>query len=444
MTKYDFDVIYLGGGHGSFDGAGPLAATGQKVAVIESGLWGGTCPNRGCNAKITLDRPVILQREAERMQGLVDGAITINWPALVAHKQEVIRPLPDNIAGKLQHNGATLIEGHGVLQDAHTVTVAGKTYTADKFVIATGLRPHHLAIPGSEFGHDSTDFMALSELPKRIGIVGAGYIAMEFATVANAAGGEVTVFMHGKQALRGFHQPFVEAVIKDLTKRGVTFIRTANVNAFEKDADSYVIDYGDDAAQNVDWILDATGRIPNIEGIGLEAAGVATTPHGITVNDHLQTTAPNIYASGDVIDKVQPKLTPTATFESYYLYQLLAGQTTAAIDYPAIPSTVYTSPRIAKVGVTPEAAASSDELTVVHNHIPDDWYRQIDMEQAGDQLLVFDSGHHLVGATEMSEQAEDAINTLLPAVAFHYDQADMWRLAHIFPSISASAWHKIR
>ena len=190
--------------------------------------------------------------------------------------------------------------------------------------------------------------------------------------------------------------------------------------------------------------MDTTGRVPNIEGIGLEAAGVATTPHGITINGHLQTTAPNIYASGDVIAKSQPKLTPTATFESYYLYQLLSGQTTAAIDYPAIPSTVYTSPRIAKVGVTPEAAADTAGLTAVHNNVPDDWYRQIDMEQAGEQLLVFDRGHHLVGATEMNEQAEDAINTLLPAVVFHYDSANMWRLAHIFPSISASAWHKIR
>ena len=174
MTKYDFDVIYLGGGHGSFDGAGPLATSVKKVAVIESGLWGGTCPNRGCNAKITLDRPVLLQREAERMQGMVHGAITINWAALVAHKQAVIRPLPDNIAGKLQRSGATLITGHGVLQDAHTVAVAGKTYTAAKFVIVTGQRPHHLAILGSQFGHDSTDFMALTTLPQRIGIVGAG------------------------------------------------------------------------------------------------------------------------------------------------------------------------------------------------------------------------------------------------------------------------------
>lgn len=444
MADYDFDVLYLGGGHGSFDGAGPLAATGQKVGVIESGLMGGTCPNRGCNAKIALDAPVLLQRKAERMQGIVHGQLTIDWPQLVAHKQQIIAPLPQAITGKLEAAGAQVIHGKGVLQDAHTVRVDDQTYTAAKFVIATGLRPHHLAIPGTELGHDSTDFMALTALPHRIAIIGAGYIAMEFATIANAAGAEVTVFMHGDQALRGFHQPFVEAVIKDLTARGVTFVRHANVAAFSHATNGDTVTYGDQQTLTVDWILDATGRIPNIEDIGLAAAGVTTTAKGIPVNDHLQTNVANIYASGDVIAKTQPRLTPTATFESYYLYQLFAGQTSDPIDYPAIPSTVYTSPRIAKVGLAPEQVNEQQGQTLVHNHVPDDWYRQIDSETLGDSLLVFDQTHHLLGATEMSEQAEDAINTLLPAVAFNFSQAEMWRMAHIFPSIEAAAWHKIR
>lgn len=140
-------------------------------------------------------------------------------------------------------------------------------------------------------------------------------------------------------------------------------------------------------------MLDATGRIPNDDQIGLEAAGVTFNQRGIPVDDHLQTNVPNIFASGDVLDKPQPKLTPTATFESYYLYQLLSGQTTDPIDYPAIPSTVYTTPRIAKVGVMPEEAADGD-YQVVRNHIPDDWYHQTDQETMGDSILIFDRDHH--------------------------------------------------
>lgn len=442
-NNYDFDVLYLGAGHGTFDGAIPLAASGKKVGIIESGLIGGTCPNRGCNAKITLDVPVALQRTVERMQGVVDGPLKINWPALIAQKNAVIDPLPDFIAGLLTDAGATLIHGKGQLTDNHTVTVAGKSYTADKIVIATGLRPNHLDIPGTELAHDSTDFMALTELPARIGIIGSGYISMEFATIAQAAGAEVTIFMHGDTALRRFHQPFVKQLIDLMAKRGITFIKNAGVASFAKSGDAYTIQYGDGQSKTVDWILDATGRRPNIENIGLETVGITTTKRGIPVNDHLQTNVDNIYASGDVVDKPQPKLTPTAIFESHYLFELFSGKTQAAIDYPAIPSTVYTSPRLAQVGVSPEeGAAAGDQL--VKNHIPDDWYRQIDRQTVGDNVLVFDADHHLIGASELSEQAEDVINTLLPAVVFGYDQEQMWRLVKIFPSIGSSAWDQIK
>lgn len=444
MTQtYDYDVLFLGAGHGTFDGAGPLAASGKRVGVIESGLIGGTCPNRGCNAKITLDAPVTVQRAVERMQGVVSGKVGINWSELVAHKQAIIDPLPGNIAGKLTQSGADIIHGRGVLIDAHTISVDGRAYTGDKIVVATGLRPHRLDVPGDELAIDSSDFMNLRELPHRIAIMGSGYISMEFATIANAAGADVTVLMHGDKALRRFHQPFVEAVIDDLQSRGVTFVRNAGIRQLSRDGGDITVHYGDDATLTVDMVLDATGRIPNVEGIGLEAAGVTVTPHGIPVNDHLQTNVPSIYAAGDVIDKEQPRLTPTATFESYYLYQLFSGQTDAAIDYPPIPTVVYTSPRIAQVGVQPESAEAVG-ASVVHNHVPDDWYRQIDEQSIGDSLLVFDDDHHLVGVAEMSEQAEDAVNTLLPAVVFGYDRDQMWRMAHLFPSISASAWHKIR
>lgn len=442
---YDYDVLYLGSGHGSFDGAGPLAASGQKVGIIESDMIGGTCPNYGCNAKITLDAPVVLQRLAERMRGVTAGQVMIDWGALVAHKNDVIAPLPAMIGGGLKKAGADIIQGRGRLTDAHTIEVDGQPYTAEKIVIATGRRPHRLAIPGDELAHDSREFMDLTTLPQRLAIIGSGYISMEFATIADAAGAEVTVFMHHDDALRGFYQPFVQQVMADMTKRGITFVPSANVSALTQEADGVAVHYGDGETATFDWVLDATGRIPNADNIGLEAAGVDFNSRGIPVDDYLRTNVPNIYASGDVLDKPQGKLTPTATFESYYLFKLFSGQTSDAIQYPAIPSTVYTSPRIAKVGVTPEEAeAAPNQYTIVRNHIPDDWYHQTDQETMGDSILIFDQTHHLVGATEVSAQAEDAINTLLPAVVFHYDQDQMWQLAHIFPSESAAAWHKIR
>ena len=188
MTAYDYDVLYIGSGHGTFDGAAPLAAKGKKVAVVEQDLIGGTCPNRGCNAKIALDSPVALKRHLEEVHGIVDGDIKINWSENQAHKHEIIAGLPDFIQGLLDSSDIDILFGRGTLVDNHTVKVNGEEKTAENIVLSTGLRPNRLDIPGDDLAHDSEEFMNLSEMPKRVTIIGAGYIAMEFATMAQAAG----------------------------------------------------------------------------------------------------------------------------------------------------------------------------------------------------------------------------------------------------------------
>lgn len=441
-NQYDYDVLYLGSGHGTFDGAIPLAHSGVKVGVVEEDMIGGTCPNYGCNAKITLDAPVALLREAERLQGVVEGNLSINWTKSEAHKQDVIKGLPGMIGGLLKDAGIDVIHGKGTFKDRHTVLVDGQAKTAENIVVSTGLRPHRLDITGSELAHDSRDFMSLTTLPKQIAIVGAGYISMEFATIANAAGADVTVLMHGDRVLRNFYQPYVDQVVKGLADRGVKFIKNANVSAFEKTGDQISIHYGDDDTLTVDWVLDATGRIPNVEKIGLDEIGVKYNQHGIEVNDYLQTSVDNIYASGDVIDKEQPKLTPTAIFESTYLFKRFSGQSNDPIKYPVIPSVVFTSPRIAKAGVSVEDAKKQG-YQVETNHLPDDWYRQVDNETEGDNSLIFDKQHHLVGVTEFSEQADNVINTLLPAIEFKFSAEELGRMVYLFPSIGSSAWAQL-
>lgn len=443
MANYDYDVLYIGSGHGTFDGAIPLGAKGKKVGVVEQDLVGGTCPNRGCNAKIVLDSPVAMQRHLEEVHGIVNGETKIDWAENQAHKHEVIDGLPAFIQGLMDSTNVDVLFGRGTLADAHTVMVNGEAKTADKIVISTGLRPHRLTIPGSDLAHDSEDFLNLTDMPERLTIIGGGYIAIEFATMANAAGSDVTVILRGKEALKAYHQPFVEQIIADLEKHGVTFIRETAVEAIVQGAEGLVV-RGQDLNIETDWVLDATGRVPNVENLGLEEVGVNYTPAGITVDDYLRTSVSNIYASGDVIDKVQPKLTPTAVFESLYLMHTFAGETTEPIVYPAIPSVVFTSPRLAQVGVTVAEAEANPELyTIETNHIPDDWYRQVDKETIGDNILIFDKAHKLVGATEVSNKADDVINTLLPAIEFKFGPAEIERMVYLFPSISSSAWGQL-
>lgn len=442
-NSYDYDVLYLGSGHGTFDGAIPLAAQGVKVAVVESGLVGGTCPNRGCNAKITLEAPVALANQVSDMQGLVSPILDLNWQNTIAHKHEVIDALPEFIANLMQDNGITLIKGRGHFIDSHTIIVNGKKISAEKFVIATGMHPHQLDLPGRQIVNDSSTFMNLKKLPKRIAIIGAGYIGMEFASIASAFGSQVTVVLRADKALRKFHQPFVEKIIAKLSQAGVIFIKNATVNSFSDDFDSKTIHYNDTEKVKADWILDATGRTPNTTSLGLEGIGVDYDKDGVIVNDYLQTTVPHIYASGDVLKKTQPKLTPTAIFESLYLMKTFTGATSQPIDYPAIPSTVFTIPRIAKVGVTPEEAAKNDSLTVSTNNILDNWYRHVEKETFGENKLVYTKSHQLVGATEISNHAEDVINTLLPAIELKLTPEQISRIVHIFPTIGSAAWENL-
>lgn len=439
--KFDYDVLYIGAGHATFDGAAPLAETGVSVGVIESGLVGGTCPNRGCNAKITIDEPVKVTREAERMNGILDGDLSINWSKNIEHKQEIIDGLPQDLTDRLENAGAKIIHGHAEFKDDHTVLVDGKEVTADKIVIATGLKPHRLDIPGTELAHDSEDFLNLKTLPKKITIIGAGYIGMEFATIANAAGAEVTVMLHADKVLRKFYQPYVEKVVADLKKRGVTFIPNASVKSFEADGDSYQVNFGDNQTVTTDWILDATGRIPNLDDLGLDKVGVKYDQSGVYVNEYLQTNVESIYAAGDVVSNDLPKVTPAAYFESKYLMKLFLGQTDQPIEYPVIPSVVFTSPRIAQAGISVEEGEKKG-FDITESDLANYWYYKVDKEPIAAGKQIHDKDGKLVGVTEVSDQAPDAVNALLPAIEFKMDSEQIGRLIGLFPTIGYAAWHR--
>jgi Pyruvate/2-oxoglutarate dehydrogenase complex, dihydrolipoamide dehydrogenase (E3) component, and related enzymes len=308
-------------------------------------------------------------------------------------------------------------------------------------VIATGLRPHRLNIPGTELAHDSEDFMNLQSLPDKITIIGSGYIGMEFATMANAAGTDVTVMLHSDKILRDFYQPYVKLVVDDLKQRGVKFIENAKVQAFEKVADGYQIIYGEKQKLATDWILDATGRVPNLDNLGLDKVGVEYDKHGVFVNDYLQTNVENIYAAGDVVNNDLPKVTPAAFFESKYLMQLFSGQTNDPIQMPVIPAVVFTSPRIAKAGVS-IVEAKTKGYQISENDLANYWYYKVDKEPIAQSRQVHDDEGHLLGVTEVSDQAQDAVNALLPAIEFKMDPEQISRLTSLFPTIGYAAWHR--
>ncbi|MBM7617006.1 glutathione reductase (NADPH) [Weissella uvarum] len=446
----DFDVLYIGSGQATWNGAVPLAQAGVNVAVVEEALFGGICSNYGCNAKIALDYPVELTRQVEAMQDHgVTGDIEIDWADAMAHKHELIDPQSQHNEDRLTNAGIKVIKGHATFVDQHTISVSGQTITADKIVIATGQRPHRLEIEGAEYVHDSTDFLSIPEMPEHVTIFGGGFIALEFATIANAAGAKVDVITRSNTYLRSFPQKYVKLVVADLKQRGVRFIPSQEITSVEAISDlagydEFVV-YGQNGLElTTDYVLDATGRIPNHDELNLAAVGVATTDRGILVNEYLQTNVDNIYAAGDVVDHDLPKITPVAAFESRYLAARFMGKSDAPIDYPAISTVAFTSPRIAQVGISVAEAAEHPDLYRVEDvDYQSDWFRQVGNETQAYLTLIFNQNDVLVGAAEMSHEAVNSINTFVPMIEMQLNRTQLQRFIYLFPSIEYTGQRRL-
>ena len=220
----DYDIIYIGSGNASWQGARFLRKEGLKILIIEESLYGGTCANRGCNSKALLDAPYEIKALADNFEGVgKSGNFEVDWPSLMKFKQKRIANMAPFLDGKFKEYDLDVAHGKGIIVDEHTVRVGDETYTTDKIVIATGLKPVIPDIKGKEYLHDSTDFLDISELPKHAIIIGAGFVGMEFASILAEAGLEADVIIRGDMALKYFHQPYVQKVIEILEEKNIRF-----------------------------------------------------------------------------------------------------------------------------------------------------------------------------------------------------------------------------
>lgn len=430
-----YDIIFIGSGHAAWQGAQTLARAGKKVALVEANKVAGTCTNFGCNAKILLDGPAEMMHHLHHYHGIgINDTPDIIWPELMAYKHQVIDPLSDGLAKMLSVDGIDIIAGHAQFIDPQTITVGDVQYQADQFVIATGQRPAKLPITGAELTHDSTDFLDLPEMPKSMIFIGVGYIAMEFASIAHAAGSQVTLIEYGDRALNGFDADYAQKVVADMSAKGIQFnFGQAVASVTVLDNGQYAVETAQGQHFEAEYVMDTTGRVANIDGLGLDTIGVAYDRQGVLVNDHLQTNVPNIYASGDVISKPIARLTPTATFESHYIARVLLGDPTP-ITYPVVPMVAFTLPRVAQVGVTPDEAAQRDDLQVIE--IP---YGQVMRFQTLNDThaaikIVLNQQQQLVGAALIGDFAPEVINALVPVINKRYTSADIKDQIFAFPT----------
>ena len=412
MKKYD-DIL-IGSGPAAYKMTNLLAKTDRKVLVVEGFEYGGTCPNYGCEPKIFLEGAARTVLQSQQLLGRgISQPAKLDWEALMQTKLKRFDPWPGETRDiiKKSHD---IEDGYASFVDNHTISVNGHQYQADHIIIATGQTPNILDIPGKEYLHTSYDLLSLKELPQRIMIIGAGFVGLELATLVAAAGAEVTIVVHSDRVLREFAKAEDEALVNAMKQRGIKFSFNTDTQKVSQGKDGLLVttDHGE---IQTDYVLDATGRHPNIEKLALENTDIEYDRHGINVDGHLMTTVDGVYAIGDVINRKQPKLTPVAEFEGQYLFDYLIGKTDQDIVYPTIGQAAFTFPEVARAGVNPDDVAGDSQYQVKTVSLKYGSLYAGQNDQISTLTLVF-KDQQLVGASEIGDYAADDINNFLPII----------------------------
>ncbi|HEV2678386.1 MAG TPA: glutathione-disulfide reductase [Aliidongia sp.] len=364
MASYDFDLFTLGAGSGGVSGSRRAASYGARVGICEDSRVGGTCVIRGCVPKKLLVYGAHFAEDFADAAGYgwTIGETRFDWATLIANKNREIDRLNGIYKKLLSDSGVKLYEKRGKIIDPHTVEVGGERFTTQRIMIATGARPVAPQIPGIEHAISSNEALDLPALPKRIAIVGGGYIAVEFAGIFAGLGSEVTLVIRAGHVLKSFDDDVRETLTEALVRHGIEIRNHTEITRIEKGAQGLtLVTTGGDAIE-VDEVLYATGREPNTqayastrhantEGIGLENVGIATDKFGaISVDEWSQTSVSSIYAVGDVTNRLN--LTPVAIAEARALAETLFNDNATRFDPTDVPTAVFSQPPVATVGMT--------------------------------------------------------------------------------------------
>jgi glutathione reductase (NADPH) len=358
MADYDYDLFVIGAGSGGVRAARLAATAGATVAVAEEYRVGGTCVIRGCVPKKFMVYASEFAREFEiaRGYGWTIPEVSFDWCAFLSNKDKEIARLSGIYTRNLNNAGVDILMGHAGFVDPHTLTITQqgvtRQVTTDKVLIATGGQPKRPDIPGIEHTITSNEAFHLEELPKRMVIVGGGYIAVEFACIFHGLGVEVTLVYRGPNILRGFDEDVRSHLADELNRRGIRVLLSCSHERIEKRPDGCLIShFGEGLPVEADVVMFATGRTPNVEGLGLEKAGVRLDDKGaVAVDEFSHTNVENIWAVGDVTDRLA--LTPVAIREAAAFAETVYHNRPTKFDHTDVPTAVFSQPPIGVVGLT--------------------------------------------------------------------------------------------
>lgn len=418
----DYDLIVIGAGTAARVAAMRVRKAGKSVAVIDRRPYGGTCALRGCDPKKMLRSGAAVVDEVRRMHGKgVIGDAGIDWRELMAFKRTFTDPVPEKQERSYRDAGIDTYHGQARFTGPNSLSVDGEPLVGRHVLIASGAEPVPLDLPGEEHVIDNEAFLALERLPRRILLVGGGYIASEFSTIAANAGAEVTILQKGPRMLTGFDADLVGWLMPRFREAGIDVQLNTTLEAIESEGDGFVVRAsvdGESKTFKADLVVHAAGRVPALEALDLDAANVAHDDGRPKLNEFLQSVSnPAIYAAGDAA-QVGPPLTPVSSHDGKVVAGNMLEGNHLRPDYRGVPSVAFTLPPIASVGLSEAAARDGGLRFRVKSELVPDWYtaRQAAETIYGFKVLVDEETDMVLGAHLVGPHAEETINLFALAI----------------------------
>jgi glutathione reductase (NADPH) len=441
MSDFDVDLFVIGGGSGGVRAARIAAQHGARVMLAEEYRLGGTCVIRGCVPKKLLVYASRFHGEFEDAAGFgwtVPHA-TFDWKTLIANKDKEIARLEAAYGSLLEKSGVKVVKNRATLADAHTVQMAnGDRVEAAHVLISTGGAPSFGdKIPGIEHAISSNEAFHLPEFPRRVVIQGGGYIAVEFAGIFAGLGAHVTLVYRGENILRGFDDDVRQHLRMDMEKHGIRVVTGRTITAIEQAGTHYSVQLSSGNHIPADKVMFATGRVPNVAKLGLQEAGVEIAKNGgIAVDEYSRTTAPNVYAVGDVTNRIN--LTPVAIREGHAFADTVFGGKSTIVDHANVPTAVFSEPEVGAVGFTEAQARAKLPQTDVYKSM----FKPLKATLSGRdttvllKLIVDGSNDRVVGCHIVGEGAAEMVQLAAVAVKMRATKADFDATMALHPTIA--------
>lgn len=438
MDRYD--LVVIGTGTAAQVAAGRVRNAGRSVAVVDHRPFGGTCALRGCDPKKMLVSGVEAVDLAHRMHARgVDGEVRIDWKELIAFKRSFTDPVPKKREKSFAKQGIDAFHGTARFTGPNTVSVEGRSLEGNHILIASGARPVSLHFPGAEHAITSDAFMDLEELPKRIVMVGGGYIAAEFSHIAARAGAQVAVVQRSERMLPKFDPDIVDGLMDKFREIGVD-VRTGNtVTAIEHHGSEFRVHTQSSQGESIiaaDLVVHAAGRVPDIQDLNVSAAGIVVEDGRLQLNEYLQSVSnPIVYAAGDAADK-GPPLTPVSSHDAKIVAANILEGNRHRSDYRGVPSVAFTLPPIAAAGLSEASARETCPTVRVKFADVSDWYtaRRVGESVYAYKTLVDGDSGRILGAHLVGPQADEVINLFGLAIRHDLTADDLKSTMFAYPT----------